>query len=282
MANIIATENILKGTMYQRIKDLLISVGWTNISSNAADFDVFYSTGEDEDKTLYFQMKPANIVTTGLMFQVRLINRYTPGASGAVGIIDPNRTGELWRNIYITTTGPLTSDTSIEFSYQVNKDRIIFCVGLPLAQIAANYYGNICYIGAPQLFEAEPNSRSVSLFLASYDATINNVALTMLTTQPPYTDIGVTEILTVYKTSPISEYNNEDKRFMSEITYGNSTYGLRGKIDGVYYLNNGFVRTSHGDILTDGISNYKVVKMMPTCNVLYGATDSYMYAFKVS
>lgn len=280
MANMMATENIAKGSVYQRIKDLLISAGWQNISSKpTTDYDVFYSTGENGDKTLYFQMKDTSntAATTGCYIDIRLINKYTPGDAGVAGTFD--RPSETWRNVYLFTNISVNYDAPVIFSYQVNKDRIIFFADPPLPIHQGGCTGNIVYLGSPFLFEAEPNCRSMSLAQTLYNSTTIAASNYVLSTNQPYSDLGATEALLTYKITPSAEYNNSDKRVMSEIMYGNTSEGVRGKFDGFYALHPGITRTGHGDILTDGTSTYKVVNLITPAYLICSGTT--MYAFQI-
>jgi hypothetical protein len=283
MANTMGTETIQKGQIYQRIKDLLLSAGWQNIASKPAnDFDVFYSTGEAGDKTLYFQMKDTSntSTTTGCYIDIRLINKYTPGAAGVAGTFD--RPSEPWRNVYLFTAAGVSADTLIFFSYHVNKDRISFFADPPLPIHQGGNTGNIVYIGAPVLFETEINCRSLTLAQTFYNNTLIGGAAHnyVVTTNSPYSDLGSSEALLTYKITPSAEYNNSDKRVMSEIMYGAVSEGIRGKFDCFYVLHPSNTRTSHGDILTDGASTYKVVNLVtPAYWICTGTT---MYAFQIS
>lgn len=275
-----ATETITKGQIYQRIKDLLVSAGWQNISSKpASDFDVFYSKGEAGDKELYFQIQDTNATatSTGCYIGTRLINKYTPGSAGVAGVFD--RPSEAWRLTYLFNN-VVAVDTPIVFSYHVNKDRIVFFPDTPLSLVNAGITGNIVYLGCPILFETETNSRGVVLAQTTYNNTINSGHNYIVVTNPPYTDLGATEALLTYKLTPSAEYNNADKRVISEIAYGNGVEGMRGKFDGFFALNGGNTRTGHGDILTDGVNTYKVVKIAYVTYVMF--SDSYMYAFQIS
>jgi hypothetical protein len=283
MANTMATETILKGQMYQRIKDLLISAGWQNISSKPlTDYDIFYSTGEAGDKNIYFQMLDYSntATTTGNYIRVKLINKYTPGTSGTAGTFDANRTSESWRNV-ILFTNLVAIDAPITFSYQVNKDRIVFYADPALSIYQNSNSGNIVHLGVPILFESEPNSRGMTIAQGFYDSTIVGAAHNyVISTNPPYTDNGATDGLLTYKITPPAEYNNSDERIMSEICYGGTVEGLRGKFDGFYALYGDYTRTGHGDILTDGVSTYKVCKLITPAYWICSNTS--MYAFQIS
>jgi hypothetical protein len=283
MANKMATETLLKGQLYQKIKDLLTGAGWQNISSKPdTDFDVFYSTGEAGDKTLYLQLRDYyhSAATNTGWFQYRFCGVYTPGQPGALGTFDSLRAGEPWRNAHFFNN-TVNIDVPITFSYQVNKDRLVFFADPPLGMISGNIRGNIVFLGARQLFEAEPKCRGLVFAAATYDGTNIGAHNYVVSYGVPYTDSNAqSEALFSYKITPSFEYNAADSRMMSEIAYGNGIEGLRGKLDGFYALYGGNSRTGHGDILSDGTHTYKVVQIANIACLLF--PDTAMYAFQIS
>ena len=89
--NILTSGTCQKQDIYNVIKNSMIAAGWVNASSNASDFDVMTSPGEDGTRSLVIQMRPtdsanANAVTTTDLNKMsyRLIESYTPGTNGAL------------------------------------------------------------------------------------------------------------------------------------------------------------------------------------------------------
>jgi hypothetical protein len=288
MSAIFTTETITKGNIYQRIKELLVANGWTNVSSKpATDFDIFYSKGVAKDKELYFQLQdPGGLFTTGTQafFNIKMINKYTPGAAGVSGTFDSSRSSEPWRNLYIFSGSALPyADTPITFSYSINADRIVFVTEPPLIMNTVTS-SNICYIGAMALYESEPNCRSLVVVQAMGYYTGLGSTTGIVVTSTPYSDTTASYALSPYRINTLSEYNNNDVRFISEIGVGSAAEGLRGKLDGIYCLYiNANSRTSSGDTLTDGTNTYRViyVSALAGYNKLFNDTNT-LYAIQIS
>jgi len=252
----------LKKELYGKIKELMIGAGWENISSDPTnDFDVMYSTGEAGDKKLVVQMRATAINglnsiedTNFATASLRLIGSYTPGTAGKAGTVD--RTSETWRALAIApiaTTATVDKETQVIYRYDVNKNRIIFNIEYPLA---LNLSTTTFYIGIPDdTYCSEPNSRGL-LFVTSTSAP---GALSVLVTDSagevaPVTTATSRSVLC--QLSPKNP-NSAGSYTLSEIFYGDSSEGIRGKLSGIYALPTQNVLT--GDIIVQGTQQYLIV-----------------------
>jgi hypothetical protein len=287
MSSLFTVETVLKGNLYQRIKDALVSAGWVYLSSKpSTDFDVFHSKGVDNNKELYIQLQDTGNTagTNAIHIGFRFINSYVPGESGVAGTFDTSRAANSWILLHMFPGGTISTDTPITFSYTCNADRILFVVEPPLAA-ANSISGNFMYIGALKSDTLDLNNRGLVVSPAIYVSAFGLVG-SILINSAPYSDTVAPYKIEPYRVTTLSDYNNDDKRIISEIYAGNTVDGFRGKLDGIYSIHidgTGHHRTMYGDILTDGTNTYKVIYTIPVgaMNGLF-ADSRTLYAIQIS
>jgi hypothetical protein len=280
---IFATETVLKGNLYTRIKELLVLGGWQNISSNpATDYDIFYSTGVNADKELYFQLSDNSSYSAGTKNHLyfKMIGKYTPGAPGVAGVFDSNRSADIYcpfYPIYATAVQISSANIPLKISYTVNKDRMILVTEAPLAM---GLQGNVVYFGAMTIYESSPRGRALVFACASQDSSRGYLVI-----NSPYSDSVLSYSGAAYGIAPPKEYNNDDIRMLNEIAVGTATEGLRGKLSGLYvvYVNATNSRTTEGDILTDGTTKYRVIRFGNNGNLASQIVpqSTYYYAIRI-
>ncbi|AEO93630.1 virion structural protein [Bacillus phage G] len=238
---------------------LMKAAGWNDISSNpATDFFIMHSKGESGDKDLFIQFRHGSTSNTNPIdttdynaASFRLISEYTPGAQGVAGTFE--RPSESWRNFYVApTTTLINSEVMMTYYYHVNKNRIIFIIETPesLSFAPATHY-----FGLPTSFVSEPKSRGLIAASSTYAVTANNVYVTNAAGELPSDTASSGR--TVYSAMPPKSPNSSGKHTPVEIYYGNTTEGIRGKIDGLYVVPAGGI--NNGDTLTVGTKQFRAV-----------------------
>lgn len=261
------TKTAIKSELYGKLKEALIEGGWQNISSNpTTDFDVFRSIGESGDKNLVFQIRPLggtaavgtnSIETTDYgLGGIRLIGGYTPGASGVSGTFERSLAQEPWRVLPFltgTTSTVLDKNTPVTYRYSVNKNRIIFIIEYPPA---TNIAPVTFYIGIPdEMYCSEPRSRGLLYVVSSNGIATQSVLIT--------DNAGELASLTSSKSQGIlcqlapKNPNSAGNFTLSEIFFGDSFEGVRGKLTGLFALPTQNV--ANGDIIVQGSQEYLVV-----------------------
>jgi hypothetical protein len=266
MADYIMTAgSCLKSNIYKTIRDAMIAAGWQDVSSLAStDFSVMYSPGKDGSRALYLQMRPQNYVGTNSVettdyshISFRMLDTYTPGAAGVAGTIPRNANAwydlALIQEAYTGVTVPQTS--TIDYRLYVDLNKVVFLIIPPSSY---GLYPILHFIGLPDtLFANEPLSRGM-IWAGSYlsahgtaqTITVSNTPGGVAAAAAPYTE-------PLYCQLAPKNPNAAGAYSISEIYYGNTTEGIRGKIDGIYALP--YQNIVNGDILTIGTSKYQVI-----------------------
>lgn len=262
MADYILQEaKCTKAELFSKFIGLLIGAGWKDVSSNpTTDFVVLNSTGESNDKDLFIQFRPTNVsnsqpIETTLygVMSYRLINEYTPnenmGTAGTFG----RTTAEAWKPLYIaqSTTANLPLDLELTYRYHVNKNRIIFLIETPESM---NLLPVLWYIGLPMnTFTSEPKSRGVVAMSSYYSGYSNSVHISDAVAEMPSLTTSTSK--TNYCALPPKSPNSAGIHTPSELLYGDTSEGLRGKIDGIYFLPANSI--SNGDTLSLGSKRFR-------------------------
>jgi hypothetical protein len=251
----------LKKDFYNVLKTALTNAGWINVTSNyTTDGDVFISKGNSEDKTLVINLKPTqynvsivdhtyDVDTTVFCWaSIRFPKAYTPGTPGSPGtFVRPDTWVTLTIAPYNWNTG-LAMDTTYYYKMYVDKSKIIYSIeypsGLSIAPI-------LMYIGLPDnTYSPEKGNRGM-VFVTTTISPGNP----MVADKPD--DMGISassylvnNICTLATRNP----NNAGKYAVSEMYYGSTTEGVRGKLDGVLALPNNNVNT--GNLIRIGTNTY--------------------------
>ncbi|HMM22694.1 MAG TPA: hypothetical protein PKA10_18400 [Selenomonadales bacterium] len=272
---IFQSASVQKGGLYQFMIDKMKAAGWQDISSNpTTDFVVLRSTGVNEDKNLVIQLRPlpaagtvANNVTTSNFSQMsyRLVDSYTPGASGAAGTF--GRSSLAWTDLYLIPAAvntQLAMDTVCNVKWYADAGKFIMAIEYPPA---TGYGPMLIYIGQPDSsYVAESNSAGLLVGVtanapAATSVQIDNTSDGSGSVTAPY-------VMATQSLLPTQNPNNANKYVVSDIYYGNSTEGVRGKLDGVgCMLNNGNVLT--GDNIVVDIQTYYVLVCKTQANTSF-------------
>lgn len=283
MADYIFTSGTAaKSGMYQKILDLFLAAGWTNISSNpATDYDVLRSTGEAGDKQLIIQLRPLNlsganstITTDYSQCSYRLVESYTPGASGVAGTF--GKAAEGWNSITLIPVANTTThskDTLLTYWVHVNKNRMIISIESPSSVAKAPV---VHYIGIPDVTNAsEPGSRGLLVGNSSLAKTAANLHITNAVGELPSDAASSTR--TIYCQLAPKNPNSAGLYTFSEALYGSTAEGIRGKISGMFFLPNGGI--NQGDTITIGTKKYRVVVAESSGN---NSFPSLTFAFQIA
>lgn len=264
---ILVSGSCLKQNLFSTIKNAMIAAGWVDVSSLATtDFCVMKSTGNDGTRELYLQMRPQNISGTNSIettdynqMSVRLLDTYTPGATGVAGTIP--RSANAWFGLNVSpqagkvATIPMT--TTLDYKMFVDKNKLVLFIQTPSSY---NLQPIFFYIGLPDtLLANEPLSRGM-VYCASYvsDSPVS-AANQIVVSNTPGGSATVTApyLLSTYSQMPPKNPNASGVYCMSEIFYGSATEGTRGKLDEIMAIPSQNVVT--GDILTVGTKKYQVI-----------------------
>lgn len=238
---------------------LMKAAGWSDVSSNpATDFFVMNSKGEAGDKDLFIQFRNSSVSNTSPIdttdynvASFRLISEYIPGTSGVAGTFE--RPAEAWRNLYVApTTTTINSEVIMTYHYHVNKNRVIFIIETPES---LSFAPVTHYFGLPISFVSEPKSRGLISASSAYAVGANNVWVTNAAGELPSDAASSGRI--VYSAMPPKSPNSAGKHTPVEMYYGNTTEGIRGKIDGLYVIPAGGI--NNGDTLTVGAKQFRAV-----------------------
>ncbi|MGD2351927.1 MULTISPECIES: hypothetical protein [Bacillus subtilis group] len=268
MTTLFQTGTATKTELYGVMKNLLLQAGWINVSSNpATDYDVFKSTGETGDKELVFQTRPYygtstagvnNIESTDFHYGgIRLIGGYTPsGTSGTSGTFDRTLTNEGWKNLPFActvTTQSFDKNTPVTYRYSVNKNRLIFVTEYPPA---LNTPPCMFYIGIPdETYCSEPKSRGL-LYLTSCQGVVTSSVYITDNAGEVASQLSSKSMGTLCQLAPKNP-NSAGNFTLSEIFYGDSSEGVRGKLTGIFALPTQNI--ANGDIIVQGGQEYLVV-----------------------
>jgi hypothetical protein len=265
---IFSTEQVAKKDFYNWFLNKMIEAGWRNISSKPdTDGDVLQSTGEDGNRNLILNVRPGNtngytgigsnpITTTDYnVMSYRLLNDYTPGAAGTSGTSSRPLASRAWEPFYVVpTSAQVPKDTMLTVRYNVNKNRMIMLIETPSAVGVAPI---LYYIGLPdETYCSEPNSRGLLVAATAYNKYSGSVHIS--DTVGELASIGATAGISnnTYQTLAPKNPNASGKYVISDIFYGDSTIGFRGKLTGVFALPNQNVL--NGDIIKIDTKQYYV------------------------
>ena len=232
------------------------SAGWNDVSTApATDFVVMHSKGESGDKDLFIQLRPTNVsnansteTTDYNVMSYRFVEGYEAGVF--------TRSSEPWNAIHLaptTTNIALTGELELTCFYHVNKNRIIMVIETP---VSTAYGAVLFYLGLPDTtYTTESGSKGVVYATSAYPRTNQTLQISNATDGLPSDSASSTRSL--YSTLSPKNPNSAGLFTISEILYGSSIEGIRGKLDGIYQMPNGNV--NNGDVITIGAKEFRVV-----------------------
>lgn len=241
-----------KATLYNDVKDILTAAGWTNISSNPGTQDVFFSRGESGDKEVHLLLIPTdkngyNCMTNvnAQSFRASLVEKYTPGTAGAAGTYsgstgtNPTAVANTYDIAFLPSTG-MSNDTPVNILYTVNKNRLIVIfeqdpVNTQYAKHFLHYFGlpNETYV---------PESTRGAIYASNVVTKANNggstAAFISLVGYP--SNLADTTGLVSHTPKSIVSFlgpNAGGKMFLTDVYYDHTSVGLRGRLDGIFFVN---------------------------------------------
>jgi hypothetical protein len=232
---IFQSGSCLKSQLFANIKNILISGGWTDISSNpATDFMVFQSSGESGNQNLVFQLRDTNTSNTNSVSttdyaqgSIRFISTYTPAGAGQAGTF--GRAAEVWKpfpTASYSSTAVSSPSSTINYRYHVNKNRLIIYFEYPIP-----YAPSFQYIGIPDIqYASEPASKG--LLQAGTGLANNTVNVTDAAGEAASQSASVTR--TAYFQTTPKNPNSAGKYHLSEVFIGDANEGYRFQLTGIY------------------------------------------------
>ena len=228
-----------KGEFLATVVRLLTDAGWTNVSSSpATDFYVLNSKGVNNDKNLFIQLRDYgtqgvgyNVTTSNYpVFSYRLIDNYTPGATGLAGTT--TRASLAYSDAYIGQLGydnaTITKSDTLELYYYVDANGISMIIRPP----AVRSIGSVFFLVRDNVGAIAKSSDSRGLAVTAYGHSyimIDDTPDNMARNNTPY-------IQSVYSAMSPKNPNADGIYTMSEIVYGSPSEGYRSRLDGVYAL----------------------------------------------
>ena len=258
---IFSKGTFLKREGFRNIVNQFKSAGWVDVSSNpTADFVVLNSKGESGDKDLFIQLRPFETVeatnsteTTDFnIITYRLIEKYTPGATGVSGTFE--RPTETWQKIHLVPLATVVNkDTELTYHAHVNKNRMIITIESPPT---VNLNAITYYIGLPDVtYTTESGSKGLVVPSTFYPRTNGVIHVSNSADGTPNETTSTTR--TIYCTLSPKNPNSAGLFTFSEMLYGSTTEGIRGKLSGLFALPNGGVNT--GDIIKVGMKEFRII-----------------------
>lgn len=268
---IFQTGSCQKKEIYDLIVNKLIEAGWTNVASNpSTDYVVLTSTGNTGDKNLILNLRDipaagtaANSVKTSSYCQMsyRLENDYTPGSAGVAGVF--GRPSLAWTDLYIApvaASGTLPLDTVVNYKVYADLSKIILAIEYPPA---TNYNPILIYIGQPDTTYM-PESASRGMLVAVTNSATTATSVMVCNTPDGMGAVTAPYALATQTLLASKNPNNAGKYIISDVYYGSTTEGVRGKLDGIYCLPNSNILT--GDNIVIGTKTYYVLCCHPQGN----------------
>lgn len=264
---IFQSKTCLKSEIYNTIKEIMIAAGWQNITSSyASDSDVMYSTGEDDtqDLALYVNIKPSRTsdeansieLTDYNVASYRFPEAYTPGDVGSPGTFTRTISSEPWKYMYIApTASTISKSVTVTIKYHCNKNRIIFAIIYPDASGIAPM---ITYIGIPDEIYVNTTGSKDMLFATSSGG-VSNSSVQISDDVMSMPRRAYSSARNTYVQLPPKQVNADGKVIMSEIFYGSTSEGLRGKLTGIYAISPSATVLNSGNIITIGSDQYLVL-----------------------
>ena len=257
--SIFTEGKVLKNQLMERIKDILVGAGWTYATTvPTTEYYILTSTGESGDKKLAFQYRGLPIngsatgdinTTTAVVASYRLIGGYENGTIA--------RPSEAWKSMNISSA-VVDPEVELTYWYTVNKDRLIMNIYTPesLANTPV-----LWYFGLPTTFTPEPDGKGF-VAMTSYASSQASVLVADNVAELPTSNSAV--VLTNYIALAPKSPNSSGVHTPAELLYGNTSIGIRGKIDSLYFLPNGSV--NDGDILRVGARRYRATQLGTSSN----------------
>jgi hypothetical protein len=276
-----------KGQIFQTLVNAMISAGWQNVSSNpSTDYAVLQSTGTSGNMNLVIQLRSLNAGGTvdsattdnATTMSYRLVGGYTPGSGGASGTFARNTTQAPWRELCICSNNTTTpgKNTIVNYKYFANKNFIVFTIEYPSG---TNTYPSVFWIGIPDItYCTESGSRG--LLVAQVNQAVVNGSVDITDTPADIAANTGTGLLTygmpIYTTLSPKNPNSAGQYMISDMFYGDTTVGVRGKLTGIWALPNQNILT--GDTITIGSNTYYALVCTSYGNNSFG---NQVYAFAV-
>lgn len=244
-----------KSAIFATIITKMTTAGWTNVASLAtSDFTVMKSTGVNADKNLLIQLRSTNLsaandtaTTSYSQMSYRLIDTYTPGATGVAGVF--GRTALAWTDLFIAPVAAASAvvppDTTVTYRWYADAGKFIMSIEYPSS---LNLAPILMYIGQPDTVKV-----SEALSAGMIVGTTSN-ATTAASVLVDNTPVGIGAVAAPYALSttallPLTNPNVAGVYFLSDIYYQSATEGIRGKLDGLKTMFNNKCLT--GDTVTD-------------------------------
>lgn len=256
---IYSTVQIEKKDLFDTIINLMKGEGWEDISSNStSDFIVLHSKGIDGDKDMYIQMSDAyantqtySMKTTGYSsMQVRLAGKYIPGEGSTAGSFE--KTSEPWRLVWAAqqpyNSAALPANAMITLYYYVDKNGFVGYVDTPQT---ITLRGNLIYLRNPEI-EYCPSTASNGLVIYHSEGMLAERYSDNTANTNAKNSVQLTQYCILSPTNP----NLNGEYAMSELLLGNTSEGVRFKINELYFLP--AKNILHGDEINVGDEVYKV------------------------
>lgn len=178
----------------------------------------------------------------------------TEGTSSVGSTPRSSETWKLWTLEPASSTTLINKDlVTINYKYNVNANRLILVLEFPGE---TGYGPMLFYVGLPdEVYSAEGGSTGLLFAASSANPTAGTINVTNNPSEYTAAAASIAESC-LYSLAPKNP-NAAGKYILSEISYGGTLSGVRGKLTGIFVLPNQNIL--HGDIIQEGAKQFQVV-----------------------
>lgn len=257
-----------KGEIYDKIVDLFLGAGWTDIASNSATEFAVLRSFDTNNRPIFFQILPhvgtpstQDIRTTNsVQIRLNMVRNYTPGNAGVNGVFDRQHNNTV--NLLLASNGaaltvpPAAPD--IDIYYNISKTRGIIVFDFSNSSAYSTSGGGWFFVGVPdgEIFDRDPRRSCV---LANPLNTANNIPVM---DHPIQTSVAEGAAVVNHPTMPYVPLRNPDTRgiyAISNIAYGHASTGQRGFLDDMYFISGTTLGLANGDYIEVEDRRFKLI-----------------------
>jgi hypothetical protein len=227
---------VLKRDVTAFIRDAFINAGWQQVSTDLVnDGYIFYSTGEDGNKETYIRMRATgtsrfDASDTGYEIDFWTLKGYVPNPGGSgTGTMT---IGTAFTAAMVMGVSNLTFNTTAQYFIHTNRDRMILFLEWPSS--LGDYKTHVLYLGSATTFYPETQGQSNTIMASNlYSSTWNNLIYLQ---NNNLNTLNTYQTMSWYYTLANTNPDREGKLYFSELYFGDTLEGYRGKIEDIYLL----------------------------------------------
>lgn len=268
--------DIKKAQFFEWLTSALEQNGWTNIASNqSTEGWIYQSKGEDGKSDIIVNFRDGydghntNLAfssTHRQYFDIRMLVSYVPNEEiGKSGTHVPALSNSHYTRINAGTgLSYMYPDYSLKIHYNCSKNRMIFLITTSETTV-------FCMFGRPDKNYAKEYKDTGNMLFTTYNYKLDRVGSWGIADRPTQAYTPMQMIV-----NPITNGFYGNKLLFCEIGFGSNLEGVKGKLEGIYYVpssgKEGFVSSMTGDKYFDELGNeYTLFYIRPTDSSSYPA-----------